>query len=515
MTWQSYAIAGASFTLVAYLLLINSLFQTPGSGVFRKADLFPIDIGYKGPTATGLPASLRQTSPKNGQMGPFVSRYKVEGQAENETIEHYWGSLSPYFVSDEGFGHEERALPDQCKIKQAQILSRHGSRYPTAGSWLKKDFAEKLKHAKFEASGPLAMLNDWQYTLGEAILVPIGKQQLYDSGVLAAMQYGNLLFASNKKLVFRTTSQARMTESALAFLEGAYGGGAWKDHVNLELIIEWPSFNNTLAPYYNCPKSVTDTTGTRNRRKWEEIYLANRTEYLSQYIKGIAWTLADTVALQTLCAYETNALGYSDFCELFTMQEFRDFDYGESIWFQQSTGFGAATGRAQGIGWVNEMLRRIEKSPLDLTTLSSENTTLDGSKVFFPIDQAIYVDFTHDSVIAAVLTALDFEQFSAWLPSTGPQDSNERWSTSRLTPFAARLVVELIECDDGEYIHFMLNGQTVSLKQDKYGKGRSEGDGWHRLASYLEGMSDRNKRADWQRACYEDSPVRERTDGEP
>jgi hypothetical protein len=514
MPWQSFAIAGASVALLAYLLLINSVFQAPGTGIFRKPDLFPIDVGFKGPTATGTPASLRRTSTKKGASNPFVMRYRVEGQAEGENIEHYWGALSPYFVSDEGFGHEEQPLPAQCQIKQVQILSRHGSRYPTAGSWL-QDFAKQLKDTSFRASGPLSMLNDWSYKLGEAVLVPIGKQQLYDAGVLAAMQYGDLLFGSNEKLVFRTTSQARMTESALAFLEGAFGGQAWKDHVNLEVIIESPGFNNTLAPYWTCPKSGESMIGSRNRRQWEAIYLKNRTADFASHIQGIQWGVKETLALQSLCAYETVAFGYSSFCELFNMQEYRDFDYAESIWFSQNVGFGAATGRAQGIGWVNEMLRRIEKAPLDLETLSSENTTLDGSKIFFPLTQPIYVDFTHDSVIAAVLTALDFEQFSAWLPPTGPKNNKQRWSTSRLTPFAARLVVELIECDDGEFIHFGLNGRTLSLKQDKYGKGRTEGDGWHRLDSYLHGMSDRNSRADWKHACHGDYPEREREDGEP
>lgn len=56
------------------------------------------------------------------------------------------------------------------------MLSRHGARYPTQGA-LVADFGEKVKRAgkRFRARGKLAFLNEWEYQLGEEILVPKGK----------------------------------------------------------------------------------------------------------------------------------------------------------------------------------------------------------------------------------------------------------------------------------------------------------------------------------------------------
>lgn len=90
------------------------------------------------------------------------------------------------------------------------MLSRHGSRYPTSGLNVQA-FAQRIEGAKtsLKASGALAFLNDWTYGLGVEILVPKGRQELYDSGVLHYYQYGQL-YNPNSKIIARTTTQDRM-----------------------------------------------------------------------------------------------------------------------------------------------------------------------------------------------------------------------------------------------------------------------------------------------------------------
>lgn len=525
LPWQSIITGVAVTLLVSYLVLINTLFdlQRPYGSFSTETqaapvhDDFPIDIGFEGPTKIGTPSSLRNKNPMDGVTSAYAMNYVIEGQKEGDNVQHLWGSLSPYFVS-EGFGVNETALPATCKVRQAHILSRHGARYPTAFSFL-LSFAAKLRDANYKATGVLSFLNDWTYELGEAVLVPIGKQQLYDSGVLASMQYGGLYdhLDTKNKLVFRTTSQKRMKESAIAFLEGFFGGQDWVKHANLEVIIEAGNFNNTLAPYMVCPNSNKQMFGSHNRVHWESLYLANKTAQFAELITGMEWTDRDTAALQLLCPYETVANGYSQFCELFDMREWHGFDYAESLWFEQNCAFGAPTGRAQGIGWVNELIRRIEKTPFDYSTQSSENATFDDSTKFFPLDQNLYVDFTHDSVISSVVAALDFTQFSRSMPRDGPVEGEEYYSTSKIHPFAARLVAEVIDCEGTDYIHFTLNQRTVPIKVKKYGSGYRDGDGWAKLSNWLDGMSDRNELAAWDHACFGEYPIDgiDFTDGRP
>jgi hypothetical protein len=49
--------------------------------------------------------------------------------------------------------------------------------------------------------------------MGAEILVPIGRQELFDSGVQFYYQYGKL-YNTSTKILARTTSQDRMLKSA-------------------------------------------------------------------------------------------------------------------------------------------------------------------------------------------------------------------------------------------------------------------------------------------------------------
>ena len=118
------------------------------------------------------------------------------------------GHLSPYAPAP-GFGVDEHALPQGSEIVQVHMLSRHGSRYPTTGSNVQR-FAQRLAEVKKDqrslgATGELAFLNTWEYRLGAEILVPKGRQELFDSGVLHQYMYGRLYDDASKKLIVRTT----------------------------------------------------------------------------------------------------------------------------------------------------------------------------------------------------------------------------------------------------------------------------------------------------------------------
>lgn len=90
------------------------------------------------------------------------------------------------------------------------MLSRHGSRYPTLGSNV-QDLGAKIaiNAGKYKATGLLSFLNDWSYQLGHEILVPRGRQELFESGILHYYQYGQL-YNPYSKIIVRTTTQDRM-----------------------------------------------------------------------------------------------------------------------------------------------------------------------------------------------------------------------------------------------------------------------------------------------------------------
>lgn len=44
-------------------------------------------------------------------------------------------------------------------------------------------------------------------------------------------------------------------------------------------------------------------------------------------VAGITFTPTDAIAMLELCSYETVALGYSAFCDLFTEQDYLNYEY--------------------------------------------------------------------------------------------------------------------------------------------------------------------------------------------
>jgi hypothetical protein len=189
---------------------------------------------WTGPTATGRAPFLAQTNPVSFAPtvtfvpnNPLETAEPIMGQAQNQSIFQLMGNLSPYFSNPIGFGVAEYPLPPGANISQVQVgfrdmfssssftdyyqmLSRHGSRYPTGGSNV-QTFGRRIANAtgNFKATGPLSFLNTWKYELGEEILVPRGRQELFNSGILHYYQYAQL-YNPNSKIIARTTTQDRM-----------------------------------------------------------------------------------------------------------------------------------------------------------------------------------------------------------------------------------------------------------------------------------------------------------------
>jgi Histidine phosphatase superfamily (branch 2) len=211
------------------------------------------------------------------------------------------------------------------------------------------------------------------------------------------------------------------------------------------------------------------------------------------------------------------AYGYSVFCNLFTYSEWVDFEYALDLFFAGNSAFQSPTGRAVGLGYVQEVVARLENHTLGYSG-SQINTTLDNNTVTFPLNQSLYFDFSHDTNIMSILTAFGLRQFSSFLPSTshpGPHNL----TVSHLEPFAARLDIEVIrtpsplspgrEYEEGKettYIHFILNQRTIPLGVSFADCGERV-DGWCELRTFLAVVKKEMGKAEYDFACNGDYPA--------
>ncbi|KAL3469002.1 putative acid phosphatase [Aspergillus californicus] len=498
-----------------------------------------------GVTATGSAPMLAETNPVyfDDQKtfhpnDPLQTSQPIEG-ANGRNIFHLMGNLSPYFVPEEGFGVDEYPLPEDAKISQVHLLHRHGSRYPTDAEPYEL-WAQKIQNATAQGTrftGGLSFLNDYSWRQGVNILVPKGRQELFESGVLHFYNYG-ALYRNSSKLLVRSTSVERVVKSTKNFLAGFFGLD-WQERADILQLIAAPGFNSSLTGTSVCKNAdkLSTSPGIEAASEWRENYLKGKTETLKRWAGDFNWTVTDTANAQTLCPYETVSFGYSPFCALFNYKEWEGFSYSTSILFSSTMGFGSPVTRATGIAWVEEFLARVNGHLLDVPAgLTSANLTLDTNPDTFPLDQPLFFDFGHDISIMAVLTAFGITQFADFLPASGPP-SHQQYYAERVTPFAARLNIEIIDTphqvttrrsknnkedyvfDTGKtkYVHFVLNQRTVplhaSFKECEY-----RDDGWCELNTFLEVQESSLEKAQFQYSCngdWEMGPYGSVTDGVP
>jgi len=488
-------------------------------------DYFVTDDGhFQGPTQTGAAPFLAQTNlaPFPGVSyipnTPLETQIPIAGNPDNNNIFQSLANLSPYFPNPRGFGVNEYSIPPGSNISWLNMVHRHGSRYPEfRGDAAERTLGLKIANAtgKFTGHGPLDFLNDWKFLLGAEILVPNGKQELFTSGTLHYYQYGHLYPNNGSKIVVRSTTQRRMIESAEYFLAGFFGL-SWAQNATLELGIEWHGFNNTLAGYKHCDHDSW-AMAKDALMEWVGVYLRDAHQRFTNNISGdLEWTLSDTYNAQALCSYETVALGFSHWCGLFTYEEWEGYEYALDIAFQAGAGFASPVGRAVGVGYVQEVLARMQHHLI--TEPSAQiNITLDNNTITFPVDQNLNLDFSHDSGIISILVAFGLTQFSDVLPLTHIKRDRE-FILSHLQPFAGRLDIEIIKAPapinadrsskeiylDGSptsYVHFMLNQRTIPLGRSLKVCGDRD-DGWCEMDAFIKEQQDQVKLADYDFACF-------------
>jgi hypothetical protein len=162
---------------------------------------------------------------------------------------------------------------------------------------------------------------------------------------------------------------------------------------------------------------------------------------------------------------------------------------------------------------------------------SQINITLDSNTETFPLNQSLYFDFSHDTTIVAILSAFGLRQFAGDLPTT-KRPENHEFIVSHMTPFGARLDIEIIKTPlplspnrDGylrggetKYIHFVLNQRTLPLGHSFPECDPGRKDGWCELETFLSVQDSMADKANFDIACFGDysyRPFDEISDGAP
>ena len=308
--------------------------------------------------------------------------------------------------------------------------------------------------------GSLKFVKDWKYFTNvsspefEDLTTSgpyAGTQQALATGELLRKRYGHLV-RPDKPLKFWSCGSSRDVETAKWFAEGFFGSG-WESSpsARLEVIEETPDRGaNTLTPGKTCRLNQEDAHSGRDNgysqmHIWMDMFTGPIIQRLEGQNAGISLEPMEVYSMMDICGFEILARGDSPWCDVFTHEEWLDFEYARDVLHFYRSGPGNRYAGAMGMLWLEATNK-----------LLLQDT-----------DGEAYFSFVHDGDIVPVLAALGFfhedcpQEPPRWrqlplskhlkrpLPYLNPRvrDDKRLWKTSDLVPMSGRMIIERLQCE--------------------------------------------------------------------
>lgn len=432
----------------------------------------------------------------------------ISGYICRPDISRLWGQYSPYFEIESEIPNE---VPAECKISFAQVLSRHGARDPTTHKTVKyHDTISKLQANVKNFRGKYSFLNKYKYNLGADQLNVFGTKQMVYSGMNFYKRYQHL--CTNSLPFVRASGQQRVIDSAtnwtLGFKQAKSADGSSGDQLpdpyEILVISEDTLQNNTLDNTGLCPAFDESDTADKAKVEWASIFVPRIQDRFNNEMLGANLTEDDVLIMMQMCPFDTVAhpRGHvSPFCNLLTENEWREYNQYESVEKYYRYGKGNALGPTLGVGFANELIARMTRSPVRLGGMI--NSTLDTDPATFPLDKEhmLFADFSHDNELTAAFFALNLYNATPPLHNTTVDDIEytKGWSSAWTVPFAGRAYFEKMQCDgeDDELVRVIVNNRVLPLE-------RCGGDnlGRCKLKNFIDSMSFARHGGRWDK-CFD------------
>lgn len=169
--------------------------------------------------------------------------------------------------------------------------------------------------------------------------------------------------------MFWATSSNRVIETAKHFALGFFGID-YKESgtAALEVISEHSSLGaNTLTPGRTCLANKKDydsgqLKGYRIMFSYRATYLPAIHDRLLEQT-GMKFDDWEIYAMQEMCGFETTVRGRSDWCDVFTQEEFLSFEYARDVLHYYRAGPGQAYAASMGWLWLNATTNLLLEGP--------------------------------------------------------------------------------------------------------------------------------------------------------
>ena len=268
------------------------------------------------------------------------------------------------------------AVPDACQVEQVHMMARHAERYPTKTAGRnQRAVVEKMKRSGIHFTGNLSFFNTWElFWTDDANLEQLtstgpfsGRLGAFTTGVRLRTRYHHLFEQALTRNIttYWASGSKRVIETARHFALGFFGLDA---PTQLRVISEKKHRGaDTLTPGRTCTANQLDTQegkakGYRLMGEYRNTYLPAIAARLSSQT-GLDITPQDVFSMQEMCGFETTVRGRSDWCDVFTRDEFLAFEYARDVLHYYRAGPGQKYAAAMGWLWLNATTNLMLEGP--------------------------------------------------------------------------------------------------------------------------------------------------------
>lgn len=372
----------------------------------------------------------------------------------------YFGGNGPY-ASHELMGIDPN-VPDDCQVEQVVMLSRHAGRYPVSFQYPQYDRTIKKLRRMRELSGPLEFIKTYQMYMNSSEQGTLtstgpfnGLLQARSLGEQFRTKYGSLWKSnSTTKLNLLASKSDRVVETCKLFAQGFFTNDTSK-----YTVVQVPEIGagiNSLTPEYNCLYRYDLMSAIFKSQEFIDSSFQHIVDRLKNYTQPLAFPLDgnDIVSLMSLCPFELSAQPSSPFCALFDEEDWKVFDYYNSLIQYYSFGPSTNASKAAGSVFTNATLTLLKQGPQEMGPL--------------------YFNFAHDIDVLAALGSLGLFLPESDLPTDRIPIENP-FQVGQLTPMLAHLVFERISCQNSTtpYIRVLINDAPIPIPNCQSGPGRT------------------------------------------
>eukprot|EP00727_Mastigamoeba_balamuthi_P003968 m51a1_g13569 hypothetical protein (401) ;mRNA; f:467-2163 len=367
--------------------------------------------------------------------------------------------LTPHFATVRSYtyngGTPSAPLPN-CSLSGVYYVSRHGSRYPTAGKIKKQEgLGEAVR--QYTARPGNEWMSTWKPMFSrdqDGMLSERGAADLMQIGARFARNYKALLAKySPNRVTTQSTEVPRTAQTAAAFSVGAVTemGGVWARKPWVA-VSESQKRDKELRFFDVCQRYVAEVADNESSAPEVAKFTAEAYARIARKLENATGIpAADLIAKDMVermwdtCTYELTVHGQRRWCDLFDAEDAAVFEYVDDMEKYYARGYGIALSYRI----AAPLLQSVFKYAADVV---AEKEGTPKAKLMFG----------HAETVLPLKALLGLHRDATPLVAslTAEQREQRLWRTSHICTMAANVAFVVSKCGDGAHQIQLLEDET-------------------------------------------------------